>query len=125
MITVTGQEIYEAIEENGHEWLYEDFIKVLGPDKFAACAIGQAELNLGIDIEAITDEIGHPFKNIMDDITTFNDKHRAHTHDDDNNCVIVHPSIPEIKAYAKETLSEVWEQEFTFEELDINTRKWR
>lgn len=138
MKSVTGREIFEAIKKNGWNWVtdqYIDYNPITG-EIFGACAIGQADLNLGLSIENTIfdwyhkDEPYHPFSEYLTKITDYNDEQVTHTHsnsDDDEidsweDCDITYHTYDEIVAYAETILKPVFDTVFDFEELSFTPR---
>lgn len=138
MKSVTGREIYDAIKENGWDWVREQYIDYDPTNGivYGACAIGQAELNLkaniheSLHVPELKFEGLHPFTSYLNNITGFNDEEVSHEHlweDDekhyDDKCVITYHSYEEIVAFAEEVLTPVFDTVFVFVDLGFDPVK--
>lgn len=124
MKTVTGREIYEAIKKNGYPWIQGTYITRYNDEIQGACALGQASLNLGVDIGKTmaisTNEANfngtfqplHPFFPYNVAIATANDGIITTEHPP------VVPTYAEIVAEAEMILTPVFDETFEFEELE-------
>lgn len=125
MKSFTGREIYEAMEKNGYKWQANGWIyfersasgspilKDGKPIILGACILGQAELNLGINIasKARFDALFPAYL-----IWSFNDQNIGTFHNPRYH------TYEEILAFAKEKLTPYWDEVFTFDELDLRDR---